>query len=193
MAAPDIKALIFDCFGVLYLDTNQSLLSVVPPEHRQELADLYLSNNYGYFSRKEYVAQIAELCQLSTDDIEEYISREHHPNMALIELIRDTLKQNYKIGLLSNIGAEWIEDFFTKHDLHNLFDEVILSGEVGMAKPHPGIYELAASRLCVAPEECLMIDDIQANCVGAEDTGMQAVQFISNPQLQDYFYERKLL
>ena len=193
MAALGTKAIIFDCFGVLYTDTKQSLLDIVAPERRQELHDLFTGNNYGLFGRQVYLERVAEIVGKSVNDVTEYIAHEHELNNTLIELISEQLRPQYQIGLLSNIGREWMDDFFSKHQLHDLFDEVVLSGDEGVAKPNPAIYELIASRLGASTGECLMIDDIVDNCAGAEFAGMEAIHFTSNPELLDTLYERHIL
>jgi HAD superfamily hydrolase (TIGR01509 family) len=193
MAVPGIKAVIFDCFGVLYVDTKQSLLDIVDANRRQELHDLYTGNNYGLFGRQAYLERVGEIVGMSAEKVAEYVAHEHRLNEPLIELIREQLRPEYKIGLLSNIGREWMDDFFTKHQLHELFDDVVLSGEEGITKPNPAIFELAASRLGVATGECMMIDDIADNCAGAEFAGMEAIQFVSNPELLEALHEKHIL
>lgn len=183
MVVPDIKAVIFDCFGVLYLDTTTSILSQIPVGKKQEAVDIFMANNYGHFTKQEYVGRLARLLNLPTEDIEQYIRGEHHINSPLISLISKDIRPTYKVGLLSNIGRGWIHELFDAHQLHDLFDEVVLSGEEGIAKPHPAIYELIAARLALKPEECLMIDDIEANCEGAEMAGMTAIHFTANDEL----------
>lgn len=193
MAAPDVKAVIFDCFGVLYTDSKQSLLDIVAQDRRQELQDLFTSNNYGYFGRQEYLRQAAEIVGRTETEVAEYIAHEHHLNTTLVTLISEQLKSEYRIGLLSNIGREWIDDFFSRHQLHELFDEVVLSGEEGLTKPHPAIFELIASRLGLEPADCVMIDDIPENCQGAEMAGMQAIHYVSNQQLLEELYRLRIL
>lgn len=193
MAAPDIKAVIFDCFGVLYLDTTTSILSHVPAKNRQEAADVFMANNYGHFTKQQYVERIAELSGLTAREVEQYIGREHHLNTQLVALIGETIRPSFKVGLLSNIGRGWINEFFDTHQVKELFDEVVLSGEEGIAKPHPAIFELMATRLALQPEECVMIDDIEANCEGAEMSGMKAIHFTSNDQLLDDLYRLEVL
>ena len=190
MAAPDIKAIIFDCFGVLYLDAKQSLLNTVPAERAQQLADVFMQNNYGMMTKDEYVRAVAEISGLSPQEFETFTAYEHRLNTVLVDEIRE-LKKTYKIGLLSNIGRGWIHEFFDTHQLHDLFDEVVLSGEEGITKPHPRIFEMMAERLDLEPRQCVMIDDIEANCGGADAAGMLSIHFASNEQvLRDL---RKLL
>lgn len=181
MAAPAVKAIIFDCFGVLYLDVKQSLLNTVPEKQAEQLADVFMQNNYGMMSREEYVMIVAEITGMTVKEFEDFTAFEHRLNTVLVDKIR-TLKKDYKIGLLSNIGRGWIQEFFNTHEMHDLFDEVVLSGEEGIAKPHPHIYELMSSRLGVDESECVMIDDIEANCAGADAAGMRSIHFQTNRQ-----------
>lgn len=193
MAAPDIKAIIFDCFGVLYIDNKRSLLDKVPPERLSELRDVFMGNNYGFTDRKTYLARVAEIVEMTPDAVEAYMAQEHRLNEPLVRLITNELKGRYRIGLLSNIGPDWIEDFFSRHQLHDLFDEVILSGEEGIAKPNPAIFELMAAKFGLHTGECVMIDDIEENCEGAQIAGMAAIHFRSNDQLLDELSELTIL
>lgn len=181
MAAPDTKAFVFDCFGVLYIDKKQTLLQSLPPGVAVELQDIFQQGNYGLLSREEYVKAATGLTGLTTEEFEEASVGGFQFNGELIAKIRE-LKRTYKVGLLSNIGRGWINDFFNTHQLHDLFDAVVLSGEEGVVKPQPRIYEIAAERLDVALSACVMIDDIADNCAGADAVGMKAIQYISNSQ-----------
>lgn len=201
MAAPDteggntnhLKAIIFDCFGVLYVDSKKSLLAQVPFEKQKDLADVFMSNNYGFFGREDYLKRVADVTGMTVAEVSNYMAGEHRLNAPLVSLITEQLRPRYKLGLLSNIGREWINDFFTKHQLHDYFDEVVLSGEEGITKPNPAIFELMASRLGLDPSECLMIDDIEENCEGAEMAGMQAICYHNNEQLLDELYALKII
>lgn len=193
MAVPATEAIIFDCFGVLYTDTKQSLLDIVAADRRQELHDLFTGNNYGLFDKQSYLQRVAAIVGRRVDEVAGYIAREHALNAPLVELIRDRLRRRYKIGLLSNIGREWMDDFFSVHELHDLFDDVVLSGEEGIAKPNTAIFELAAARLSVPTNACLMIDDIEDNCAGAAFAGMEAIRFTSNPELLDKLAQREIV
>lgn len=181
MAVLDTKALIFDCFGVLYIDKKQSLLQSLPTSTAVELQDIFQQNNYGLLSRDEYIAAATSLTGMTPEEFEAASVSGFRLNDPLITKIRE-LKKTYKVGLLSNIGRGWIDDFFDTHQLHDLFDAVVLSGEEGVVKPQPRIYEIAAERLEVELNECVMIDDVADNCAGADAVGMHAVRYVSNSQ-----------
>ncbi|MFD4182607.1 HAD-IA family hydrolase [Rhodococcus sp. NPDC058514] len=59
-----------------------------------------------------------------------------------------------------------------------LVDEVVLSGDVGMAKPDPRIYRLAARRLGLTAAECVFVDDLAVNVRGAVAAGMVGVHHV---------------
>jgi len=177
-----IKAIIFDCFGVLYVDVKESLLKTLPPETVSELRDIYKQNDYGLLAHSEYLHAVSTLLGKTEQEIKDFETEEHRFNKELGDYIVLTLKPHYKIGMLSNIGRDWINDFFDANQLHDMFDAVVLSGEEGITKPHPRIYEIMAERLGLQPHECLMIDDIESNCAGADAVGMKTIRYISNQQ-----------
>ena len=64
------------------------------------------------------------------------------------------------------------------HGILDLFDDVVCSADVGLAKPDPRVYALAASRLRLEPGECVFIDDLAGNVEAARAAGMLAVHFL---------------
>ena len=56
-----------------------------------------------------------------------------------------------------------------------MFDAVVISGEVGMRKPEPEIFELALQRIGLPAAECVFIDDIARNIVAAEQVGLVGI------------------
>lgn len=179
----DIKAIIFDCFGVLYVNSKQSLLEILPAGQAQELKDVYQQADHGYLSRDEYLAAASQVTGKTVAELEAFIKSEHRLNKELGDHIVSELHPRYKIGMLSNIGRGWVDSFFDANQIHDLFDAVVLSGEEGITKPHPRIFEIMAERLGVKPYECVMIDDIEGNCAGADAVGMKAIHYTSNQQV----------
>ncbi len=171
-----IKAIIFDCFGVFYVDRQASLKDRFP-SNLTELDDLRRQSDYGFIDRKEYVEAVAQLTNSSADEVEEIVTHEHVMNQPLVDFIKSNLKPKYKTALLSNVGRGWLQDFFSESQIKELFDLVVASGEEGIAKPNPEIFLLTAKRLGLDPHECVMIDDIEENCAGADAAGMQSVHY----------------
>ncbi|HJP81634.1 MAG TPA: HAD-IA family hydrolase [Candidatus Saccharimonadales bacterium] len=181
-----IRGIIFDCFGVLYHGSLEHLRDLAPIERVQEVTDLSHSYDYGYISQKEYFSGIGEIIGRTPDEVDAICKEQHVRNERLISFIQ-TLRQHYKIALLSNVGRGFIEELFTERELSELFAVEVLSNEVGMAKPSAAIYELTATRLGLDPEECIMIDDIERNVQGAVAVGMQGIVYQNFSQLvQDF-------
>ena len=85
-----------------------------------------------------------------------------------------SLRPRYKTALLSNAWPEARQSLQERRGLGALTDMLILSCEERLLKPDTRIYQLAAERLGVAPEEALFVDDYLPNVEGARDVGMRA-------------------
>lgn len=177
-----IKAVIFDCFGVLYTDGRSQIIEACPDEKRQALNDLFLQADYGYISGNDFSIAVTELLNMEASVFAAMTDGVYARNELLVERIR-SYKKSYKIGLLSNVSENLFVDLFHPEDQAALFDAVVLSSRVGMIKPSEAIYLLAADQLGVSPHEAVMIDDIERNVQGARDAGMQGIQFTSTPQV----------
>jgi putative hydrolase of the HAD superfamily len=99
------------------------------------------------------------------------------PNAPMIELMRALRREGYRMALLTNNVREWESHWRAMAPIDEIFELVVDSAFVGMRKPDREIYELTVRRLGVPAEECLFIDDIEANCDGARAAGMHAVVY----------------
>lgn len=97
-------------------------------------------------------------------------------NQELVTLIT-RLKSKYKIGLLSNMDHSWLNSFSSRQVVKELFDVIVLSGDEGITKPDARIFKIAAERLGVSSEECVMVDDLAYNVDAAEALGMHAILY----------------
>jgi FMN phosphatase YigB (HAD superfamily) len=84
------------------------------------------------------------------------------------------LMRDYHVGCLSNINEIYSPRFRQELRLHEIMDDCVLSNEVGMIKPDPNIYLLAARRIDVEMDNILFLDDSQTNVDAAISSGMQA-------------------
>jgi epoxide hydrolase-like predicted phosphatase len=86
-------------------------------------------------------------------------------------VVRRVKTAGYKTALLSN---SWGLDY-PREGWEELFDVTVISGEVGLRKPEPEIYELCARQLGVPPSACVFVDDLAPNVTGAAAVGMVGV------------------
>jgi epoxide hydrolase-like predicted phosphatase len=94
---------------------------------------------------------------------------------ALLDFLR-SLRPGCKVGLISNAWSG-LRAFITSQKFDDVFDEMIISAEVGLGKPDPRIYRLALKKLEAQPEESVFLDDVLVNVEGARSVGMNAIQF----------------
>jgi epoxide hydrolase-like predicted phosphatase len=96
-------------------------------------------------------------------------------NEGVLALIR-RLHGRYKLAVLSNAPPrldQWLSDW----QILDLFDVVVCSGDEGVAKPDPAIFELVLARLKVAPEEAVFIDDTPRHVEAAQALGLHGIWF----------------
>jgi HAD superfamily hydrolase (TIGR01509 family) len=86
-------------------------------------------------------------------------------------VVRAAKAAGLRTALLSN---SWGNDYL-RDDWDQLFDAVVISGEVGMRKPEPEIYLYTLARLGCAPGEAVFVDDLEANIRGAAAVGLIGV------------------
>lgn len=180
-----IKAIIFDCYGVLIADDLKMRIEAVDrvnPKAGLALHDLLRAIDRGMVSQQESITQMGELMGVDPQELKRSIDSSLVKNTKLTAYIR-TLKPNYKVALLSNVrGRSRLEELFDHGELDELFDAVVASGDLGIIKPEPGIYEYAVEQLGVSTQECVMIDDNQRFCDGAEAVGMRSILFKDTDQ-----------
>jgi HAD superfamily hydrolase (TIGR01509 family) len=181
-----IKAIIFDCFGVLYLPKSNYIyqnLVVNPSVHHDEIRSLINQNEYGLISNDELFAGIAGLTGMELEEVRRHLVHGFARNQELLDYTQQ-LRGLHKVGLLSNLGRDSMRQLFNYEELGRFFDAAVISGDVGMIKPHPEIYEYACAQLGVDVSEAVMVDDVEANCVGARQAGLKAVRYKSLVQLR---------
>lgn len=97
-----------------------------------------------------------------------------------MDLIRE-LKPDYKVAMLTNAGSRYaLDQRFKPGELDELFDVVVVSGDVGWEKPAPEIYTMTVEKLAVDPAEVLFIDDIGTFAEAAEKIGMHSFTFVND-------------
>jgi putative hydrolase of the HAD superfamily len=127
----------------------------------------------GALSEDEFGESFGELLEI--DDRTGLVERMFggvRPDEEMLAVLRRARAAGIRTGLVSNsMGA----GRYDRSAFPELFDGVVISGEVGLHKPQPEIFLLGAERAGAAPEECVFVDDLRENCEGAEAVGMTAV------------------
>ena len=190
-----IKAVIFDFGGVLVRTGDLS--------PRQHLA-ARLGLSYDEISQLVFESESARRATLGQITTQQHwdsvrkklgLSPEELPSVplqfwggdaldtGLVEFIR-SLQPAYKTGLLSNAWDNLRAVLENGYKIADAFDEIIISAEVGMAKPDPRIYRLALQRLDTVPGEAVFVDDFAENVEAARAVGVIAIHFANPAQVR---------
>jgi putative hydrolase of the HAD superfamily len=180
-----VKGLVFDYGGVLTTNVFDSFRDFCVTEGLDPSAvkDLFRADpnarnlvravETGEIAEDEFSQRFGEL--LGIADRERLIDRLFAgmgPDEAMLAALRSARAQGVRTGLISNSMGEGRYD---RGAFPELFDGVVISGEVGLHKPQPEIYRLGCERIGLDPEECVFVDDLRENCEGAEAVGMTAI------------------
>jgi epoxide hydrolase-like predicted phosphatase len=174
-----IEAVIFDLFWVILTDSLSQIASRIQtsnPAGFAEIKELVRQASWGMIERDKSNRRIAEILGLDMAEYIRQVSDGEVRDGELLNYIKE-LRKNHKIGLLSNVSRGGIQRRFAPAELSEYFDAVVASGDEGVAKPDPSVYELTADRLGVRCDACVFTDDIPLYCEGAQAVGMQAIHY----------------
>lgn len=182
-----IRAVFFDLGGVLLRTEFQA--------PRQQLAER-LGMDYDDLVRIVFDSESgyqATLGQISSDEHwDSIIKRLKRPaseleairaeffagdilDRTLLDYLR-SLRGRYKTGLISNAWGD-LRDYIVREKFDDAFDSIIISAEVGAAKPEARIFQIALEQLGVSPPEAVFVDDFLINIEGCEKVGMKGIHF----------------
>jgi putative hydrolase of the HAD superfamily len=181
-----VKGLLVDFGGVLTTNVFQSFKQFaeaegLPPDtikraFREDPEALALLRRLekGELTHQEFEPLFAERLGIeNTDGLVERLFAGVGPEEEMLDAVRRARATGVRTGLISNSWGEGLA--YDQSTLDELFDAVVISGDVGMHKPEPEIFRLGAERIGVPPEECVFVDDLRENCAGAEAVGMTAI------------------
>jgi FMN phosphatase YigB (HAD superfamily) len=172
-----IKAIIFDCFGVVFSDNfedNYRKFGGDPVKDKQFLEEVIFTLSTG--KEKNFNRIIASRLNIAEDVWSAANTSGRRFNWELLKYITQ-LRKTYKVSMLSNIGNDGLETFMDYSILEQHFDDIVESAKIGFAKPEARAYEVAADRLHVRLDECIFIDDREKYVEGATHVGMKAILF----------------
>jgi HAD superfamily hydrolase (TIGR01509 family) len=183
MATPSVKCLFIDAMGVMYA-SGDDVGDLLVPFCREkgsaisagELLQIYVDCSLGKF----HSAELWKKAGLDRNWDSEYVLR-YSLNPGVPETLALLKGKGYRLYCLSNDVAEWSLLLRKRFSLEGYYDGWIVSGEVGIRKPEPSMYDLALKKTGLAPEDCLFIDDRVENLKPALEKGMKVLKFGNGP------------
>jgi putative hydrolase of the HAD superfamily len=151
----------------------------------RELRELMLGLEVGTVDQEEFELRLSAQLGVEPANLIDRLFAGSQPDERMRDAVRGVHTAGIRTGLVSN---SWGTRRYPRELLSELFDAVVISGEVGIRKPAPEIYAIGADRIGLAPDECVYIDDLAANLTPAAELGMATIhhraQAETVPQLE---------
>jgi HAD superfamily hydrolase (TIGR01509 family) len=180
------SAVIVDFYGVICSEIAPFWLAehFGAEEARRVKQTIVHHADLGLISEQEMYNKLGRLAGIAPDQV----SAEWNGYVAIDEAVVGILAQlrgQHLLCLLTNSPSPLVRRLLDTNNLTALFDLVVVSSEVGCAKPDPTIYRRTVDRLSVGADRALMIDDNAANIQGAVGVGMKGLLFTSSSQMRE--------
>ena len=187
-----IDAIIFDMDGVL-VDTEpihikiekrqfkMNGISLTDEEHRQFLGTTS-ENMWREIGRMKQLKVSVEalINQNKTESILHFREQSEIPVMpGIFELLDELNSKKYPLAVASSSDPEIIELILEKTRLKTYFQVIVSSKEAGKSKPEPDVFLLAARKLKIPPENCMVVEDSENGIRAAHSAGMYCVAYQS--------------
>jgi epoxide hydrolase-like predicted phosphatase len=143
---------------------------------RPEARDLLIGFEEGRVPETEFELRLAELLGVTAaEGLIDRLFAGSQLDTPMVDAVRAARAAGLRTGLISN---SWGTSRYPRDLLGELFDGVVLSGDVGIRKPDKRIYELGAEAIGRQPRECVFVDDLPFNLTPAEELGMVGVHHV---------------
>jgi 2-haloacid dehalogenase len=120
--------------------------------------------------------------------IDHYLDNWHHTLPGPIDDTVAVLDELHLAGVrlyaLSNFSGDLFREHRPRFAFLDRFDGLLISGDEGLVKPDPAIYDLLVERFDLNPAVTVFVDDRDDNVIGARDAGLHAIRFESAAQLR---------
>jgi putative hydrolase of the HAD superfamily len=186
----DYRGLLLDFGGVVTTDFFASLGAYcerlgLPRDRFRELVtadpigrSLYHQVERGELSQPEFERRIARLLGVEPDGLVRGLLADLRPDPLMTDAVAQARAAGIRAGVISNSWGTAPFDPYAGYQLDEQFDAVVISSDVGIRKPDPAIYLLAADKLGVTPKACVFVDDIPSNLGPAREVGMAVVHHV---------------
>ena len=195
---------VFDLGGVL-MDWNPRYLYRKLFASQKAMEDFLVEIDFFEWNQQQdagrpYAVAVAELCKIypqHSDLIraydERYLESLNGPIWETVTILRRLWQAGVPLFGLSNWPAEKFRLVRPVYEFFDWFQEIVISGEVGVAKPDPKIFEVLLDKVGRPARECLLIDDSSGNIEAAKGLGFQTIHFEHPAQLEAELIQQELL
>jgi putative hydrolase of the HAD superfamily len=130
----------------------------------------------GKLPEEEFEPRFAAALGVASEQLIDRMFAGSIPDEPMLAAVLTARRQGVRTGLISN---SWGTRRYDRARLSELFDGVVISGDVGIRKPAPEIYRMGAEQLGLDPRSCVFVDDLPFNLAPAAELGMATVHHTS--------------
>jgi epoxide hydrolase-like predicted phosphatase len=141
----------------------------------RDARDLLIALEEGRMEEAEFEPQLAALLKVEPLNLIDRLFAGSSLDPLMVAAVRAAHDSGIRTGLVSN---SWGVRRYPRPLMAELFDGIVISGEVGMRKPAPRMYELGAERIGVEPAACVYVDDLPFNLEPARELGMATIHHV---------------
>jgi putative hydrolase of the HAD superfamily len=149
-------------------------LVTADPEGRE----LYHQVERGVLSQPDFEQKIAQLLGVQPTGLIRGLLADLQPEPLIAEAVAKARTAGIRVGVITNAWGTAPYDPYAAYQLDQRFDAVVISSQVGLRKPEPAIYQLAADELAIPLERVVFVDDIAANLQPAQELGMAVIHHV---------------
>jgi FMN phosphatase YigB (HAD superfamily) len=172
-----IEYIVFDLFGVLFSEghlVSNVLMDLLPHgSDKGQVKSAYDKYNLGLIKEAEFWPSIgvSQPTQLRDEFLGHFtLDPEYHD-------VIGELSPRFRLGILSNLPADWAQAFISSFDFDSRFSPCLFSGQAGCKKPRREIYWLFQQQAGTPFEQMVFIDDRLENLQSAYEQGMTTVYY----------------
>ncbi len=174
-----IRAIAFDCFGVILNDYGHNWVdsSGLPAEAQAEVHRLFRERDLGQLDGDRYYDEVARVAGVDAAVLR---AKEHGVGPLepmLLSYIKNDLLKHYELYIASNASAGLLTELLHQDGFDGIFKHVFVSSEMGVIKPQPEFYARLLSAVNVSAGEILFVDDRKPNVDAAIAAGMQSYHY----------------
>jgi putative hydrolase of the HAD superfamily len=171
---------VFAAFGAFCEQEGLSVDTVRDLFRRDEASrELLVGLETGTLPDTEFERRFAQILGVAPERLIERMFAGADLDEAMLVAVRRARAGGIRTGLISN---SWGAATYDRALLAELFDGVVISGDVGVRKPTPEIYALGARAIDLPPADCVFVDDLPFNLKPAREMGMATVRHVGAAQ-----------
>jgi putative hydrolase of the HAD superfamily len=198
-----IRAALFDIGNVVLFFSHERMcrqlaeaFGIAEPTVRAEIFDSGFASLYdrGLVTTEELWCRLRAVAtrQAGLEEARQAAADIFELNEEIVPVLRALRDHGVRLVVLSNTCEVHASHFLEHFPVRALFDELVLSHEVGASKPDPVIFERAVEVAGCAAGECFYTDDIEAYVAAARELGVDSELFVGTAGLRRSLGERGL-